>query len=47
MKCAQKTIRAEELEWQVLVYLERIHVPQKLLDFVLEELEKDRKNEGK
>lgn len=43
-KCTQKTIRAEELERQMREYLERIHVPQRLLDLVLGYLKEEEKH---
>ncbi len=43
VKCNQKTIRAEALERQLLEYLDKIHVPEKLLDFTLAELKERQK----
>jgi len=43
VKCTQKTIRAEEMERQLLEYLDRIHVPKKLLDFTLDKLKEHEK----
>ena len=45
VKCAQPTIRAEELERQMRGYLERIHVPQRLLELGLDYLETEQKGD--
>lgn len=46
VKCSQKTIRAEELEKQMLAYLERIHIPQQLVDLAFLQLQEQVKIEG-
>lgn len=44
LKCSQPTIRAEELERQMRGYLERIYIPQRLVELGLDYLEDEQKD---